>query len=147
MERYTRAMNNIERAADKLTHQKDKLLNPEKVKEEEEAKKNKSQSAELERQYLENLELEERKKDDESSSGRISKPVHRFTGEKQSEHEAETVRRISGTRTEDGIPAPEGKRCCAAQWLRSSSYRRCQRLFLAALSPLFPRPLLAEITA
>jgi len=110
MERYTRAMNKIEDAANKVTHQKDKLLHPEKVKEEEEARKDKSQSAEQERQYLERLKLEEQKKDDESSSGRISKLVHRFTGKKQSEHEAETMRRISGTGPEDGIPAPEGER-------------------------------------
>ena len=112
MERYTRAMKKVENAGGKVKYKKDKLLHPEKVKQEEEAKKDKSQSAEKEREHLEKLKLEEAQKgeNDKSRSGRLSKLFGRFKGKKESEGATGSVRRVSGTGPEDGIPAPEGKR-------------------------------------
>jgi len=53
METYKRGKAEVEHAETALGHQKDKLLHPKKVQEEEEAKRDKSESAEKERQYLE----------------------------------------------------------------------------------------------
>ncbi len=111
MERYTRAMKKVESAGDKVKYEKDKLLHPERAKQEEETRKDKSQSAEKERQYLEKLKLEEAQKGEgDKSSGRISKIFGRFRGKKESEGEPDSLQRVSDTGPEDEIPAPDGKR-------------------------------------
>ena len=104
-------MKKVESAGDKMKYQKNQIFHPERVKQEEESKKDKSQSAEKERQHLQRLKLEKAQKDgsDKSGSGRLSELVNHFKG-KESVGQAQGVRRVSGTGPEDGVPAPEGER-------------------------------------
>ena len=111
LETYTKATSKVKSAEKAAKHQKDKLLHPGKVRQQEEAKKDKLESAEKERQPLAGLRAEqETTKSEKSMSGRFSRIVQRFKGNK-----AETTKSAVGTRRasegpEDGIPAPEGKR-------------------------------------
>ena len=112
LESYTKATGKIKNAEQKAKHTKDKLLHPDKVRKEEEAKRDKSQSAEKERQHLEALKAEQQKsrKSGKSLSSHFSKILDPLKRRKDVKGES-----VDGTRgvvegPKDGIPAPEGKR-------------------------------------
>lgn len=113
LESYTKTRKKIKSAERKAVRQKDKLLDPEKVKAEEEAQQDKSKSAEKERQHLEQqrkaaeARANERKAD-RAISGRLSRAMARLKSNKESDER--NPRRLPGTGPEDGIPAPEGQR-------------------------------------
>lgn len=122
LETYTKARKQIKNAEASVVHAKDKLLDPEKVRMEEEAKRDKSQSAEKERQYLERqreAEVQERRAK-RSLTGKLSSAFEKLRLRKASPdtggaaratgEEPVRVRRVIGTGPEDGIPAPEGQR-------------------------------------
>ncbi|OAP60115.1 hypothetical protein AYL99_05117 [Fonsecaea erecta] len=120
LETYTKTRKRVKAAGETVVHEKDKLLNPEKVKMEEEAKRDKSQSAEKERQYLEQQreaqerEARERRKAKRSVTGMVSSAFGKLKLRKDSSDDApaagEQVKRILGTGPEDGVPPPEGRR-------------------------------------
>ncbi|KIW66911.1 hypothetical protein PV04_06198 [Phialophora macrospora] len=119
LETYTKAHKQLKNAEASVAHEKDKLLNPDKVKMEEEAQRDKSQSAETERLYLEKQrEAEEReareRKARRSLAGRLSNAVSKLGLRKQSADSTPTgeaqAKRILGTGPEDGVPPPEGHR-------------------------------------
>jgi hypothetical protein len=112
LESYTKATGKIKSAEQKAKHTKDKLLHPDKVRQEEEAKRDKSQSAEKERQYLEALKAEQEKsrKSGKSLSSHFSKMFDPFKGKKDVGGESTDGTRRVPEGSEDGIPAPEGKR-------------------------------------
>jgi hypothetical protein len=111
LESYTKATGKIKGAEQKAKHTKDKLLHPDKVRQEEEAKRDKSQSAEKERQYLEALKAEQERsrKSRRSLSNRFSKIFRPFKGKDVEGESADGTRGVPKG-PEDGIPAPEGKR-------------------------------------
>ncbi|KIW19592.1 hypothetical protein PV08_00165 [Exophiala spinifera] len=114
LESYTKTRKKIKLAERKVVHEKDKLINPAKVKAEEEAQQDKSMSAEMERLHLLEQQREaaearaNERKADRSISGRLSRAMSRLKPYKESEERS--PRRLPGTGPEDGIPAPEGQR-------------------------------------
>jgi hypothetical protein len=117
LESYTKATGKIKSAEQKAKHTKDKLLHPDKVRQEEEAKRDKSQSAEKERQHLEALKAEQEKSrksgkslSGKSLSGHFSKMFDQFKGKKDAGGESANGTRGVLEGPEGGIPAPEGKR-------------------------------------
>ena len=117
LEKYTRTKKKVEGAQRTITHTKDKMLHPEKVKAEEEAKKDNSESAEKERQYLEQQRLEREQNTgnrNDSPLGGLSRALGRLKGKKVSKEIPKPVpragTRVVGTGPEDGNPPPEGKR-------------------------------------
>lgn len=57
MEGYARTKRKVKEMKSRLKHEKDKLLQPETVRQQEEQQRDKSESAEKERQYLETVRL------------------------------------------------------------------------------------------
>ena len=112
LESYTKATSEVKKAEKAAKHRKDRVLHPDKVRQEEEAKMDKSQSAEKERQHLAALKAEQEKarKGDKSMGGRFSRVVDRFKGRREAETDLADGTRRSPEGPEDGIPAPEGKR-------------------------------------
>lgn len=112
LESYTKATGKIKSAEQNAKYTKDKLLHPDKVRQEEEAKRDKSQSAEKERQHLEALKAEQEKsrKSGKSLSSHFSKMFDPFKGKKDVGGESADGTRGVPEGPEDGIPAPEGKR-------------------------------------
>lgn len=116
LETYTKARKQVKNAEASVVHEKDKILNPEKVKLEEEAKQDNSKSAEKERQYLEQQrEAEEReareRKAKRSLTGRMSDAFGKMKLRKGSVDAAPAEaqgKRVPGTGPEDGVPAPDG---------------------------------------
>lgn len=129
MERYTKTKKRFDGAVGMVGHTKDRLLHPEKVKAEEEAKKDKSQSAQREKAWLE--AQQQKLGEGEKGKKRASEGfVKRFNWElsisgrkkeKEAKEEviaaatgqpkmAEQERRVAGTGPEDGVPPPEGTR-------------------------------------
>ncbi|EXJ58407.1 hypothetical protein A1O7_05832 [Cladophialophora yegresii CBS 114405] len=119
LETYTKARKQLKSAEDSVVHEKDELLNPDKVRMEEEAQRDKSQSAETERLYLkkqreaEDREFRERKAK-RSLTGRLSNAISKLRFRGVSGDNApvgeEQAKRIMGTGPEDGVPPPEGHR-------------------------------------
>jgi hypothetical protein len=120
LETYTKARKQVKNAEAAVVHEKDKLLNPEKVKAEEEAKQDKSESAKREREFLDKQRQEEEqaileRKSRRSLTGKLSSAMSKLKFRKGStESEAagqdQQVKRVVGTGPEDGIPAPDGHR-------------------------------------
>jgi hypothetical protein len=119
LETYTKARKQVKKAEASVVHQKDKLLNPEQVQMEEEAKRDKSESAEKERLYLEQQRKDEEREARErraerSLTGKLSDAFGKLKFRKESLDDApcegESVKRVLGTGPEDGVPAPEGHR-------------------------------------
>lgn len=117
MESYTRTKRKVKDVESSLEHEKDKILHPDKVKQQDEQQKDRSQSAEKERQYLEKRRLEDetkrqgKKKTDESLSTRIARKLGlRSREDSNREPPRAGGRGIPGTGPEDGVPPPEGKR-------------------------------------
>jgi hypothetical protein len=124
LESYTAARRKIKDAEAKVVHKKDKLIDPEKVQAEEEAKQDKSESAAKERLFLEEqrkAQAEDRHaiKIDRSLSGMLPQPLrekfkphkhsHASTSKTTDQTEPQP-KREPGTGPEDGVPAPEGQR-------------------------------------
>lgn len=118
LEGYVKTRRKVKKIEKSATHQFDKVLHSEKVREEEEAAQDHSQSARKEREYLEKQRLAEREcshSPKESGRGltkKLSTAWNRVTG-KQAAIENQGVkeaRGIPGTGPEDGVPAPDGDR-------------------------------------
>jgi len=120
MESYGKARRKIESVESRVMHAKDKLLNPEKIKAEEQAKQDKSGSAEKERVYLEQqreAEATQRhgQKGDKSLGTRLVHALDKLKVQTDGANDSavkkeEEPRRMPGTGPEDGVPAPEGRR-------------------------------------
>lgn len=112
LESYTKATSKVKSAAQAAKHERDKLLHPDKVQREKEAKMDKSQSAELERQHLAALKAEQEKlaRSEKSIDGHLSRVIGRFRGGKGMDSESPSGTRRCPEGPEDGVPAPEGKR-------------------------------------
>ena len=125
LESYVRTRRRIKTAEKVVVREKDKLLHPEKLQQEEEANRDKSKSAEKERLWLEQQQREavEREQKHKAMShslgGRFSRALMRLKSRKNStddknsrtntQHHVQQSR-VPGTGPEDGIPAPEGQR-------------------------------------
>ena len=116
LESYVKTRKKIKSVETRVVHEKDKLLNPEKIKAEEAAQQDQSKSAEKERLYLEQqrkaaeAEADERQAN-RSLSARLSRSLGKLKPQKGSiDHEGTEPKRSPGTGPEDGVPAPEGKR-------------------------------------
>lgn len=122
LESYVRTRRRVKTAEKMVVREKDKFLHPEKLKEEEEATRDKSQSAEKERLWLERQrEAAEREaREQEASrrkSGTFSRLIFKMKNRKDSaggsnsdkgitgDHRRE--KRILGTGPEDSIPRPQ----------------------------------------
>jgi len=118
LESYVKTQSKVKNAENAVGHQVDKVVRPEKIKAEEEAQQDRSQSAQKERQYLDKQRLEEPdrrhspKKSSRSVSKRLSNAWGRITGKTGSldNQGLSEERGIPGTGPEDGVPAPDGHR-------------------------------------
>lgn len=127
LESYVRTRRRVKTAEKVVVREKDKLLNPGKLQQEEEANRDKSQSAEKERLWLEDqqrraaeVKHQEQQQGSRSFSGRISRVLLKIKSRKNSvdvdssstspSGVSGTPSRVPGTGPEDGIPAPEGQR-------------------------------------
>ena len=105
LEAYTASRRKVKSGEKAIGHQKDKMLHPDKIREEEEAQRDKSRSAEKERQHLEQekqalRKAEQEAKADRSISGRVSKL---FEHMKTKDHTNEPA---SQGRVDHGSPDP-----------------------------------------
>ncbi|KIV84529.1 hypothetical protein PV11_00303 [Exophiala sideris] len=120
MESYGKTRKKIASVEARVMHGKDKLLNPEKVKAEEQAKQDKSESAKKERLYLERQREAEAgqhhgKKDGQSMGTRLAHTLDKLKLQTGGANDStvkkeEEPRRMPGTGPEDGVPAPGGRR-------------------------------------
>ena len=118
LESYVKTQSKIKHAEKAVGHQVDKVLRPKKIKAEEEAQQDRSQSAQKEREYLDKQRLDElgqRHSSTTSSQGatkRLSNAWGRITGKTVSldNQGLREERGIPGTGPEDGVPAPDGHR-------------------------------------
>lgn len=117
IEGYTKTRKRVKEAENTVTHEFNKVARPEKAKKEEEERRDKSKSAEVERQYLERQRLKQEAERKRMSphrklSSRLSRAMRRLTGKKEGEEEPFSQDRgvPGGMGPEDGVPAPEGKR-------------------------------------
>jgi hypothetical protein len=113
LEAYTKTRKQLKKAGTTVVHEKDKLLNPDKVKQEEEAKKDHSESAEKERQFLE--QQRKAQEQDRNSKWSFSRKVSDAFGKLRLKKSSTTdstrsndiqPQRDLGTGPEDGIPRP-----------------------------------------
>jgi hypothetical protein len=100
LETYKKTTSKIKAAEKAAKHTKDKLLHPERVRQEKE------------RQYLEALKAEQEKarKSEKFTSTGISKMIGRFTDKEDAKGDALAGRRRVPEGPEDGVPPPEGHR-------------------------------------
>ena len=117
MESYTKTTKKIKGAKKGVGYGKDKVLHPEKVEAEKEAARDKSKSAEKERQYLEKQRLENKQKPPQADKGfgtRLTNAFSRLSTWKSENEDTDSNQkdgtRVMGTGPEDGIPPPEGQR-------------------------------------
>ena len=113
LEGYTKTRRKLKAAESGIGHQRDKVFNPNKVREEEEADIDTSQSAKREREYLERQRLaqesaKEQAKAENGPLARISRLFKR-TRMKHDSGEGSNMRDVPGSGPEDGVPPPEGK--------------------------------------
>ncbi|KIW56298.1 hypothetical protein, variant [Exophiala xenobiotica] len=116
LESYVKTRKKIKSVETRVVHEKDKVLNPEKIKAAEAAQQDQSKSAEKERLYLEQqrkaaqVEADKRQAN-RSLSARLSRSLGKLKLQKGSiDHHGTEPKRAPGTGPEDGVPAPEGKR-------------------------------------
>ena len=116
IEGYTKTKRKVKSAGESIVHGKNKALHPEKVRQEEAEKRDKSQSAEKERQYLQKLREEELAQErgltDRMRDGlrlRSGEPIPRDPSSPVKDTPTEG-RGVPGTGPEDGVPPPEGHR-------------------------------------
>ncbi|KAL2443606.1 hypothetical protein ABEF95_007736 [Exophiala dermatitidis] len=120
LETYVRSRKRLKALEDKVRHEKDKLIHPGKVHEEEEAKQDRSESAEKERLYLEqqrNAQAQQSRepKAGKKHTGKLSRVLagHHTPGDmtmRDNDGARDIQQQLSGTGPEDGVPAPEGRR-------------------------------------
>lgn len=116
MEKYTKSKNKFEGALSSINHGKDRLLYPEKVKAEEEAKKDKSQSAQKEREWLEKQQQQQVSGIDRKREGLVKKWSDKLKigGSRREDIRKPGIaveeRSVGGTGLEDGVPAPKDTR-------------------------------------
>jgi hypothetical protein len=117
IEGYTKTKRKFKSAGGSIAHGKDKALHPEKVRQEEEDKRDKSQSAELERKHLQK-QREEELAQQKALADRMRDGLRLRPREEVPRGPPSDVpkgipmdgRGIPGSGPEDGIPPPEGKR-------------------------------------
>ncbi|EXJ80737.1 hypothetical protein A1O3_07021 [Capronia epimyces CBS 606.96] len=119
LESYVHARKRIKTAQEKVHHEKDKLIHPDKVRLEEDAKQDKSESAKKERVYLQQQqEAHERESRERKAQGSVTGRLTRALGSLQVREQSMTdstereggPKRVPGTGPEDGVPAPDGER-------------------------------------
>ncbi|KAL2416870.1 hypothetical protein ABEF95_008544 [Exophiala dermatitidis] len=120
LETYVRSRKRLKALEDKVRHEKDKLFHPGKVHVEEEAKQDRSESAEKERLYLEQqrsaqAQQSRERKAGKKHTGKLSRVLagHHTLGDMTMRDNAgagDIQQQLSGTGPEDGVPAPEGRR-------------------------------------
>jgi hypothetical protein len=111
MEKYTKSKKKFDDALSSLGHGKDRLLHPEKVKAEEEAKMDKSKSAQKEREWLEQQQQLQGPGTEKNHGGLVKRWSEKLKiGSIKKEDVKKPETRVAGTGPEDGVPAPEGKR-------------------------------------
>ena len=112
MESYTRTKRKVKDIETSLKHQKDKIINPEKVRERYEHEKDKSQSAETERKYLEKHGLDDEKlQKQEKDQNLVSKIATKLGVRRKEDNNRQQLEGGSpAVGTEDGVPPPEGTR-------------------------------------
>lgn len=125
LESYVRTRRRVKTAEKLVIREKDKVLHPEKIREEEEASRDKSQSAEKERLWLaqqrEDAEREAREREaSRRQSGTFSRLISKIKSRKDSTGRSSSdkgiagddrkEKRVLGTGPEDSIPAPDGER-------------------------------------
>lgn len=106
IESYTRTKRKIKDIESSLKHDKDKILHPEKVKQQNELQEDKSQSAEKERRYLERLRIEDEQKrqgkNEESLSSKVARKLNlRGKGDNGRERLESKSRDVPGLAPED----------------------------------------------
>lgn len=122
LESYTRTRKKVVKAKQAVEHTKDQVFNPEKVRLEEEAQRDKSKSAAREKQFLEEQQqieaaklakakLAANRKSNKSLGDRFTKVFGIFRNkDPQSRPAIGDPSREQGEGPEDGIPAPDGTR-------------------------------------
>jgi hypothetical protein len=114
LEAYVQTRRRIKSTEAGIAHQKDKILNPDKIKAAEAAKIDNSESAKKEREFLERQRTEKAARDAKTEKGvgarinRLFKRMSTKDDEDQGIAEGEG-RGLPGTGPEDGVPPPEGK--------------------------------------
>jgi hypothetical protein len=116
LEGYVKTRRKIKKTETDMAHQKDRLMHPEKAKQEEAAQQDKSQSALKERQHLEKQRLEEERAAREAKAARSPKSRVarwlknlRVKDEERQPGKINDGRRIPGSGPEDGVPQPDGR--------------------------------------
>jgi hypothetical protein len=115
IEGYTKSRKKIKKAEAEVVHRKNRILDPEKAKEEEQKKLDKSKSAAREREFLEQQQLAEANAAREAKLTRrssrkktMSQFFERLGLRSRSSGSADAVPEERRTGPEDGIPPPEG---------------------------------------
>ena len=113
MEGYTRAKRKLKDVETSLQDEKNRILHPEKGRLEKELQKDRSQSAEIERQPLDKQRMEEQPKqqsnnEDESSCYRFARKL-RFGGKTADNKETgkSELKDIAGVSPKEGLPLSE----------------------------------------
>lgn len=121
LEGYAKTRKKINIMEDRVMHGRDKLLNPGKVKAEEQAKQDKSESARKERiRFEEQREAEKGQQQGGQNDKTLGPRLFHTTLNKVKVQtnsagagtvkEQQEPRRMLGTGPEDGVPAPDGRR-------------------------------------
>ena len=116
MEQYAKSKKHLDNTIGALEYHKDKILHSEKVKAEEEAKRDKSQSAQKERDWLEKQQEQQGGSKQRRSSSVLKRLTSRLkrVGSRKDESKysliSEKDTAIAESGPEDGVPAPEGRR-------------------------------------
>lgn len=110
MESYMRTKRKLKGIENSLEHKKDQILHPEKVKQHDEDQKDKSESAEKERQHVEKLKLEDKKGQDRGNESLKSRFARKLDFRGKEDESKETTSNggigIPGTSTDPkgGLP-------------------------------------------
>lgn len=107
LEAYVMTRGKIKKAETDMAHQKDRLIHPDKVKEEEAAQQDKSESAEKERQFLERQRLEEEEAAREAKAARMPKAGMVRLSQHLRMKEEKPERRNEGSERDAPGPGPE----------------------------------------
>lgn len=113
LESYTKTRKKLRAAESGLGHQRDKVFHPDKVRAEEEASMDTSQSAKREREYLEQQRLKQEgvQKQADAEQGTFARLSHFFKGTlpRKDSGKDDNGRGIPGSGPEDSVPPPEGE--------------------------------------
>ena len=113
LEAYTKTRRKLKAAESGISHQRDKVFNPDKVREEEEAHIDTSQSAKREKEFLQQQRAaqqgaKEHAKAENGALARIYRLIKR-TRKKDDPDGGSEMRQVAGSGPEKGVPPPKGK--------------------------------------